>query len=66
MIERSKSIEDSIELEKAIIDLYLNYGDLKNLNLIEFSNKSFETYMHSVFHIPELVKKFKKISVFNC
>ncbi len=66
LIEKSYSTEDALELQNAIIDLYSHYETLKSFNLIEFSNKNYTTYMHIVCHIPEIIKRFGKISIFNC
>jgi hypothetical protein len=35
-------------------------------NLIEFGNKTLTPYMHTLCHIPNLIRKYSKISIFNC
>ncbi len=59
-------MSDSKFLEHKIVIIYEEYKTLFNLNFVEFGNKSFSPYMHLICHIPDLIIKYGKFSIFNC
>lgn len=65
-IEKCVSLEDANKLESSIITLYDKYNELKKANHMEFSNKNYTTYMHIVCHLPQMIRNFGKISIYNC
>jgi hypothetical protein len=64
-IESANNFDDSIRLENLIKDNYKQYNDIFRLNLIEFGNKRFTPYMHIVCHLPEIIRRYGKLSIFN-
>ncbi len=66
VIETAETFSDSKHLEILIKDIFNEYKNLYESNLIEFGNKTLTPYMHTLCHIPGLIRKYSKISIFNC
>ncbi len=65
LIENTYTFESSLMLENLIQENYRQYNEIFKLNLIEFGNKRFTPYVHVLCHLPDIMRRFGKFSIFN-
>ncbi len=65
LIESASTQVDAYLLENSIKENYSLYNEIFKLNVIEFGNKRFTPYMHVLCHLPNIIRIYGKVSIFN-